>query len=296
MKNIITALKGSKKTEWAINIALIVVALLFFVALGKTLLSKNKSASNIPPLAAGTKLDWADVDWARPGQTLVLALSTDCRFCSESAPFYQRLIKGLSETGGTRVIAALPQTIKEGQAYVKSLGVAVDEVRQLELASLGLQGTPTILLVNNAGVVTDVLTGKLAAKQEQALFEQLHLKVAPDPSSEDRSAIFIHAAELKQNMRRKDFVVLDVESRDVFNLNHIPGAINIPDDELEVRALNELKTTDTIVVYCHYCEADLMSEAARSVLARNGFNHVLILSEGLKSWELEASRQKAPAN
>jgi hypothetical protein len=91
----------------------------------------------------------------------VLAISTTCHFCKGSVPFYRKL-------SGTdvKMLAVLPQPVAEAQQYLGNAGVHVDDVRQVSLNSLGVRGTPTLLIVNDAGVVTDVWVGKLQPDQE----------------------------------------------------------------------------------------------------------------------------------
>lgn len=104
-----------------------------------------------------------DIDWKQDKQTLILAISSSCHFCSESGAFYKRLVE---DRKGTRLIAAFPQPVQEGQDYLKQLGVAVDEVRNLDFSAIGVQGTPTLLLVDSAGVVKNSWVGKLSSEQE----------------------------------------------------------------------------------------------------------------------------------
>jgi len=113
------------------------------------------------------------VDWSKNSQTLLLALSQNCHFCSESAPFYQRLAEERAQRGNTRLIAVLPQTVGEAQKYLSDLGISVDEVRQAPLSSLGVVGTPTLVLVNRDGIATNVWRGKLPSDIESQVLAKL---------------------------------------------------------------------------------------------------------------------------
>ena len=104
------------------------------------------------------------VDWAKNRRTLVLALSTQCHFCTESAPFFQRIQK--ERARDLKLLAVLPQSITEGHRYLEGEGVKVDDVRQAELSSIGVNGTPTLLLVDSKGAVSQVWQGKLQPEQE----------------------------------------------------------------------------------------------------------------------------------
>jgi len=56
---------------------------------------------------------------------------------------------------------------------VGDLGIAVDEVRQATPSSLGIRGTPTILLVNKDGVITSSWRGKLPTEKEAEVMARL---------------------------------------------------------------------------------------------------------------------------
>lgn len=104
------------------------------------------------------------VDWAKNRRTWVLALSTQCHFCTESAPFFQRIQK--ERARDLKLLAVLPQSITEGHRYLEGEGVKVDDVRQAEISSIGVNGTPTLLLVDSKGAVSQVWQGKLQPEQE----------------------------------------------------------------------------------------------------------------------------------
>jgi cell division inhibitor SulA len=100
----------------------------------------------------------------------------DVPFCSESAPFYQQLVK---ESGGnTRIVAVLPQTVSDGKDYLKRLGLSVDNVMQVQFGSLGVKGTPTLILVDSNGVVIDSWVGKLPNMEEAKVISRVHQSVA----------------------------------------------------------------------------------------------------------------------
>ena len=77
------------------------------------------------------------------------------------------------EHGDTQLVALVPQAAEEGQAYLRRLGVDVDDVRQVSLGSMGLSGTPTLILVDGDGVVSDVWVGALTTDKESEVISQL---------------------------------------------------------------------------------------------------------------------------
>ena len=67
----------------------------------------------------------------------------------------------------------LPQPVSEGQKYLAGNGVRIDEIRQIRLNNLGVIATPTLLLVNDAGLVTQVWVGQLQPEQETEVLAAL---------------------------------------------------------------------------------------------------------------------------
>jgi hypothetical protein len=170
MKNI------AKKIEVAANIAIIVAAISLTVVLAKryfapTLpLAQRAAAAGIP---SGTKADFINVDWSKSNRTLLLVLQSSCHFCTESAPFYQRLARETAQASGVHLVAVLPQDVEEGTKYLNSLGVPIQDVRQAQLDSLGVEGTPTLILIDDKGVVTKSWVGKLSGDREAEVLNQL---------------------------------------------------------------------------------------------------------------------------
>src|SRR5437870_2162570 len=109
-----------KRIELVSNVAIIVVAILLAVVLVRSYLFRQSSAaqnsvSATTAVQPGTRLSLPDVDWKGNGRTLVMALSTQCHFCSESAAFYQRVAQERAKTGNLRLLALLPQSVDESQ-------------------------------------------------------------------------------------------------------------------------------------------------------------------------------------
>lgn len=165
----------TKKVEMAANVAIILVAVLLAAVLTRQYLfpaqNQNQAQRPAPPVPQnGKPVTLADVDWKKNGKTLLLVVSSTCRFCTDSAPFYQRLVK---ERGSAQVIALVPQPPEEGRAYMQKLGVEVADVRQVSLAELGVGGTPTLILVDGEGKVSGAWVGALQPDKENEVIGRL---------------------------------------------------------------------------------------------------------------------------
>jgi hypothetical protein len=167
-------------TELAANIAIVVVAGLLCAVLLKNHYAGTTTQDFGGDLAKEVKpqekINLPEVDWRKSEQTLLLVLSTTCHYCSESTAFYQQLVK--ERSGNTRIIAALPQAVDESQDYLKRHDVLVDEVRQINLDSIGVSGTPTLILVNDDGAVKDTWVGKLPKPVQAEVLRRVQQSVA----------------------------------------------------------------------------------------------------------------------
>jgi hypothetical protein len=166
-----------KKTELLANIAIIVVALLLGGVLVKRYLLPGGGAAPArgpdPSVPAGTKVSLPGVDWAGNGRTLLLVLSRDCHFCTESAPFYQRLVRETAGRADVHLVAVLPQEADEARKYLDSHEIAIGEVRHAQPREAGAQVTPTLILVNEAGTVEESWIGKLQPSKEAEVLGRL---------------------------------------------------------------------------------------------------------------------------
>lgn len=88
--------------------------------------------------------------------------------------------------------------------------------------------------------------------------------------------------ELLERMRNAMVTVLDVRPEDEFRTEHLPGAVNIPLEELETR-LAELDPEKEVVAYCRGPWCVLSFEAVAALRAK-GFR-VRRLQDGLPEWK-----------
>jgi len=103
--------------------------------------------------------------------------------------------------------------------------------------------------------------------------------------------LFSHAGYAKdisqrQLLQRLDMhqapLIVDVRRPDEFAAGHVPNAINIPHNEMQLR-LHELGANphNEVVVYC---ESGRRAAIAQGILERAGFTEVFHLEGDMKSW------------
>jgi peroxiredoxin len=183
--------KAFRQVQFLANIATIVIAILLSFVVIKPYLFTDGTAENVsakrpnpaspassvqPPQPqinpVGQTVSLQNVDWAKSKKTLVLYVSATCRFCTESAPFYQRLLQEV-KSKDVKFVAVLPQPAEQGNDYLKKLDVKIDSVLQGSLQTIGVRSTPTLLLVNEAGTVTESWRGKLTPEKENEVMNKV---------------------------------------------------------------------------------------------------------------------------
>jgi glyoxylase-like metal-dependent hydrolase (beta-lactamase superfamily II)/rhodanese-related sulfurtransferase len=95
---------------------------------------------------------------------------------------------------------------------------------------------------------------------------------------------FMSIAELRHllDSGEASLVILDVREQDAYAKGHIPGAINIPRGQLELR-INELLPDPTrrVLTYCDYGK---ISTLAAATLRDIGYSRAIALDGGYQSW------------
>ena len=167
--------KLHNRINLVVNLAIILVVVLIGVVFAKryvpSLRAKNKNHDY--RVAVGRNVALPGVDWQKNGETLLLVLDTKCAFCTASAPFYQEIARDAAQNRSVRVVAVLPESLAESKRYLSDLNVPIDEIRQSNFDVLGVQGTPTLILVNRNGQVDQSWPGKLLPEQETEVLKRI---------------------------------------------------------------------------------------------------------------------------
>src|ERR1041384_8744722 len=129
----------TRRIELLANFAIIVLAVTIVGVFVRNHFFSQQSRTLLEQIQLGRKVSLPDVDWAKNGQTLLLVLQRGCHFCTESAPFYQRLTHWADESHKVQLIAVLPQDTDTGRQYPDALGVPVQEIRQAAPSTLGVK-------------------------------------------------------------------------------------------------------------------------------------------------------------
>lgn len=167
--------KLNQKSELIANLLIIVVAVLLIGVIGQKYLFSSKAINQKarPQPIVGSMLNVPDVDFSSQPKTLVLALQTGCRFCNESASFYKRIIEN-ARNKNIKLVAVLPTDVEESKAHLNELGLTNLEVKRAPLENIQVGGTPTLILTNEKGEITDFWIGKLPLNKETEVINKLN--------------------------------------------------------------------------------------------------------------------------
>ena len=93
--------------------------------------------------------------------------------------------------------------------------------------------------------------------------------------------------KLRMDLKKDDFVIIDVRKRTHYNEGHIKGALSIPFNDLFLSTPIDLDKDREIIVTCY---GGGMSRVACSLLLDRGFTKVYNMSDGIFAWTYGTER------
>lgn len=112
-----------------------------------------------------------EVDFKESPNTILLASDVNCQYCTQSLPFYKKLIAKSKENPAVRVIAVLNNKSEEVENYLREHDVVVKFIPDVDLVKLKVDATPTVIWVDANRKIVGSYQGLLQEKQESAFFE-----------------------------------------------------------------------------------------------------------------------------
>ena len=103
----------------------------------------------------------------------------------------------------------------------------------------------------------------------------------------DQGAVYVNitAEEAKQIMDAEEgYLILDVRTQEEYDQGHIPGAILIPDTEVESKAEEVLTDKNQLILV--YCRSGRRSKLASEILVELGYTNIKEFG-GIIDWPYE---------
>lgn len=167
--------KFLKPIEVAANVLIIVVAIACLAVIAQRYF-RSETPPKAPPTlkspVVGNKVSMPDIDWSKNRKNVLLVLQDGCRYCTESADFYRTLLQQTKDKG-VSVTAVLPQDRDVARKYLDKLQLSDLESKQSALGPLDVSGTPTIIVTDDKGQITNVWVGKLPSDKQNEVIATL---------------------------------------------------------------------------------------------------------------------------
>ena len=92
---------------------------------------------------------------------------------------------------------------------------------------------------------------------------------------------------VKMMRDEKDYIILDVRRPDEFAEGHIPGAINVPNEEIGTTESAELPDKSQLILV--YCRSGRRSKEASEKLVKLGYTNIVEFG-GIQDWKGEIEK------
>jgi hypothetical protein len=124
------------------------------------------------PLVEGQRMAFDEVDFSRHDRTIVVVVSTRCRFCAANMDFYRTLAESEPvQAQRIGLVVAGWESSTALERYLHDHGVTVDRFARIPASRV--QGTPTLLIVDRQGVIELARVGELARRAQEAIVAAL---------------------------------------------------------------------------------------------------------------------------
>ena len=163
-----------KVTQWCL---ILVCCVSLFLLLEKRFGHQGTlRTASVPTAQAleGRELDLTGAFWGRSSKTVVVALTSQCKFCTASLPFYNRLSKLRARPGSSfSIIVISPESSDVVVKLLSGAGILADQVLSADFSKLGFRGTPSVFIVDSRGTVKRTFVGQLDGPGESGLLAEL---------------------------------------------------------------------------------------------------------------------------
>lgn len=239
----------------------IVIILAIIVVIG-IIVKKYLFDSNEPiqKIEIGQSISIPDINWSQNGKTVILAVTKDCSHCIASVPFFSQLVDEAKKVS-VKVEVVSSDSKQDGKSYLDETGIPIENIHQMSLKKNGFVSTPTLLFVNQEGIVKDMWVGRINAQNLINVLNKLNSLSSLQTSENQISNNNVNSSNQIMPMALKALLengrnvfLVDVDTREEFRNLHIISAKNFPSDEIQIRASREIPKDKQIVSVDPNCE------------------------------------------
>jgi hypothetical protein len=137
-------------------------------------LSRRPDPATVPLVKIGEAVKLPGVSPGTARLTFVIVLSSGCTYCLHDLPLYRRLSAARSASGGMlHLVAVLPEKASTAAEFLRSSGVATDNLLSLAPLDVGVQMVPTLLLLDENGKLKRYWVGEMSQEREREVLAVL---------------------------------------------------------------------------------------------------------------------------
>lgn len=152
------------------NFAILIVAVLLIVIVGRRFQARTAPDVSVP---VGSHVTIDSVNWLSNRFSVVLVLSTECKFCADNADLYREIAGTLRTKRLGKTVAVFPQNGVRAQEYLRALNVVPDETLDVGSVLSISRATPTIIAVDGDGRVVKSWVGRLSRREAQTVLNEI---------------------------------------------------------------------------------------------------------------------------
>ena len=165
------------------------------------------------------------------------------------------------------------------------IGLGIGVLLVMGLAGCaGAKAGTTAQAQTETGMDTGMTAG-METEMEEPMGEQENTQMEPQP--EETAYHKISAAEAKEMMDQSEVTIVDVRTLQEYKEGHVPGAVNIPNEEIldtEPELLNDKDATLLV-----YCRSGRRSKDASDKLVKMGYKNVYDFG-GIIDWNYDTEK------
>lgn len=236
--------------------------------------SQETTPDDLKALHVGDVLQLPSFHWDSTKRYVFVALQSTCPACNASRDFYRRLSSETADVGGIAFGVISFESARTLTPWLRDASIRTSQIvpARGELRT-GVRKTPTLIITDGGGRVTDVIVGMIPLEDEAKVLTKVREPRSNLPPF-DVSTPGPHPLRSAQDYAAlRSAMVLDVRDRGSFRRGHLESALNIPQDELAARAPIELRRDSPVIVDCSRTQPDICFQAY-SQLSSTGFKKV----------------------
>jgi thiol-disulfide isomerase/thioredoxin len=146
--------------------------LIAVITLGAFLYHNWFHSGNIAPRDGDRLPHLSGYDWSSSPETLVFAVRQGCHFCEDSMPFYRKLAElEKAHRLKANLLMVFPDSSETANKVLHLQNVNLQVISGVSLKNLGVGGTPTLILADSKGKVTNFWVGEQGEDGQDAIIK-----------------------------------------------------------------------------------------------------------------------------